>query len=189
MHKRIKAALLPAFASLGLASFGAQADGAPHALGWIEKTTIEPWGTEVKAKLDTGALTSSMHAENIEQYENDGETWVRFTVEVEDEASGDVVEQRFERPLYRDLTVRGAGGKEDRPVVLMKLCIGQTIYEEQFSLEDRDDMLYPVLLGRRTIQDLGPVDVTETFTRDPECGEDATVQAYDQKTYDDDIGD
>jgi hypothetical protein len=188
MHKRMKAALFPAFAVVGLTSLGAQADGASQTLGWIEKATIEPWGTEVKAKLDTGALTSSMHAENIEQYDNGGESWVRFTVEVEDEASGETVEQRFERPLFRELTVRGAGGKEDRSVVLMEICIGQDIYEEQFSLEDRDDMLYPLLLGRRTIQGLGPVDVTKTFTREPKCSEDSTVHIYADKEYDEDIG-
>lgn len=71
----------------------------------------------------------------------------------------------------------------------MKICIGQDIYEEQFSLENRDDMLYPMLLGRRTIQDLGPVDVTETFMHDPKCGEDSTVHGYGQKDYDEDIGD
>ncbi|MCO6441557.1 MAG: ATP-dependent zinc protease [Nitrococcus mobilis] len=48
--------------------------------------------------------------------------------------------------------VQGAGGEDHRRVVLIwKLCLGDTIYEEQFSLEDRDEMNYPILLGRRTI--------------------------------------
>jgi hypothetical protein len=172
-----------------LASPFAQADENAQSMGWVEKASLEPWGTVVKAKLDTGALTSSLQAEDIDIFEKNNEEWVRFTVEIEDETSDEVVERRFEQPLYRDLTVRGAGGKEERVVVLMNICIGERIYEEQFSLEDRDDMIYPVLLGRRTIQSLGPVDVTKTFTLDPACNEDTPVQKHSDKEYDEDIGD
>lgn len=141
----------------------------PTALGWVEKVRIAPEDIIVKAKLDTGAKTSSMHAENIERFERDGEEWVRFTVAVED-ADDNQVARTFERPLVRDLTVRGAAGKEDRPVVTMDVCIGHSEHTEQFSLNDRDDMVYPVLIGRRTIADLGAVDVERTFTTEPECG-------------------
>ena len=155
--------------------------------GWVEKATIEPWGVMVKAKLDSGALTSSMHAENIETFERDDEEWVRFDVEVEDEAKGDKVENTFERPLYRDLTVSGAGGRDTRPVV-MTLCMGGERYEEQFSLRDRDGMNYPVLLGRRTIQSLGVLDVRKTFQTSPDCAEDAPLHRYEDKEYSDRIG-
>ena len=156
--------------------------------GWVEWATIEPWGTQVKAKADTGALTSSMQAEDIDEFEKDGEDWVRFTVEVKDEAKGEAVSETFEKPIYRELVVHGAGGEDHRPVVLMKLCIGKTIYEEQFSLEDRDDLNYPILLGRRTIQSLGYIDVTKTFTREPRCTEASAVQRHEDKEADEDIG-
>lgn len=157
--------------------------------GWIENASIEPWGVQVKAKLDTGALTSSMHAEDIERFEQDGDDWVRFTVEVEDEATGDVVSREFEQPVFRNVRVRGAGGSERRPVVLMKICIGDTVYEEQFSLENRDDMLYPLLIGRRTLQHLGPVDVTRTFEHRLRCDDDSKVMAHDAEPDDEDIDD
>lgn len=70
----------------------------------------------------------------------------------------------------------------------MKVCIGNTIYEEQFSLEDRDDMIYPVLLGRRTIQMLGNIDVTKTFVSELECGKNAPVSLHRDKHNDEDIG-
>lgn len=57
--------------------------------GWVEKSTLEPWGVEVKAKLDSGALTSSMDARDIETFDKDGEEWVRFRLELVDEASGE----------------------------------------------------------------------------------------------------
>lgn len=156
--------------------------------GWVEKAEIEPWGVEVKAKLDSGALTSSMHAEHLERYQQDGEEWVRFTLEVVDEDSGERFSREIERPVFRNLIVRGAGGEERRPVVLVKLCLGDTVYEEQVSLNDRSDMLYPLLLGRRTIQHLGVLDVTRTFIHQPGCGDDAPFKAHDEQQTDEDIG-
>lgn len=141
--------------------------------GWVEKAQLVPWGVTLKAKLDTGALTSSMHATDIEQFEKDGEQWVRFTSRVEDERTDEVTKKQFERPLYRTLTVSGAGGKDKRPVVLLDVCMNDTIYQEQFSLRDRGDMVYPLLLGRRTIKHLGVIDVGKTFLNAPECDHDS----------------
>ena len=156
--------------------------------GWIEEVAMQPWDVEIKAKLDTGALTSSMHAEDIERFKRDGDVWVRFTVDFKDVDSGEQITTRIERPMYRDFIAVGAGGKDLRPVVLMKVCIGDTIYEEQFSLRNRDDMIYPVLLGRRTIQHLGAVDVTRTFLHEPGCDADSTVLSYSEQETDEDIG-
>lgn len=171
--------------SLWLLNGVAQAE---ETFGWIEKAKIKPWDIEVKAKLDSGALTSSIHAEAIESFERGGEEWVRFTIEVEDEDSDEQVSERVERPLFRHLTVSGAGGEDSRPVVLMKICMGERIYEEQFSLADRDDMLYPLLLGRRTIQHLGEIDITKTFLHEPVCDDDAPVVGYNEQADDEDIG-
>lgn len=146
--------------------------------GWVEDATIEPWGVQVKAKLDTGALTSSMHAQDIRLLQRDGQDWVAFSVRLRDQRSGEMVEKKFELPLYRDVEVRGAGGADSRPVVLMKVCVGDVIYEEQFSLRDRSNMIYPVLLGRRALQHMGPVDVTRTFVQALGCHAGSRVKAY-----------
>ncbi len=147
--------------------------------GWVEKATVEPWGVEVKAKLDSGALTSSLDARDIERFERDGEDWVRFRLKLEDEASGEAFSEWLELPLYRNLRLRGAGGIDRRPVVLMEVCLGDTVYEEQFSLRDRGDMNYPLLLGRRTIGHLGLLDVRDTFLTDPDCDDDSPLVAHD----------
>ena len=52
----------------------------------------------------------------------------------------------------------------------MQMCIGDQVYDEQFSLNDRDKMIYPVLIGRRTLEHLGAVDASRTFTLEPRCG-------------------
>lgn len=154
-------------------------DDADRVFGWVEKATLQPWGVEVKAKLDSGALTSSLDARDIEHFEKEGDDWVRFRLKLEDEASGETFTERMELPLYRDLRVRGAGGVDERPVVLMEVCLGDTVYEEQFSLRDREEMNYPLLLGRRSIGHLGLLDVRETFLTEPECGPDAPFVPHD----------
>jgi hypothetical protein len=141
----------------------------PQVLGWIEKGLILPEEIAVKFKLDSGALTSSMHAENIDRFKKDGDDWVRFTLELEDVDTDKKIEKRIEREVVRDIKVRGAGGAEKRPVVLMKVCLGNRTYEEQFSLNDRDKMNYPVLIGRRALEDIGLVDSSKTFTVEPDC--------------------
>ena len=68
-----------------------------------------------------------------------------------------------------DLRVRGAGGSEQRPVVRMDVCVAGERLNEEFSLRDRSNMHYPVLLGRRTLDRLGNVDSSRTFTTSPDC--------------------
>lgn len=161
--------------ALGLAGLLLSACVAPaladssQVLGWVEKGLIFPEKIAVKFKLDTGALTSSMHAENIDRFEKDGDDWVRFTLELEDVDTDKKTEKRLEREVVRDIKVRGAAGAEKRPVVLMKVCLGNRTYEEQFSLNDRDKMNYPVLIGRRALENIGSVDSSKTFTVEPDC--------------------
>lgn len=143
--------------------------GQPEIYGWIEEGRLLPENVTVKTKLDTGALTSSLDARELERFDRNGEPWVRFKVEVKDSDTGKQVSIPFERRVERNIKVRGAGGAEGRPVVMMQMCIGNQALDEQFSLNDRGDMLYPVLIGRRTLEHLGAVDVSRTFTHRPNC--------------------
>ncbi|WP_022962221.1 ATP-dependent zinc protease [Halopseudomonas pelagia] len=140
-------------------------------VGWIEKGRILPEHTAVKIKVDSGALTSSMHAVNIEDFKRKGKQWVRYDVPVKDADTGERIKLQFERPVFRRILVRGAGGEDRRPVVKMTICMGERVYEEQFSLRDRGDMTYPVLIGRRTIEHIGLIDVSRTFMLPLECSQ------------------
>ena len=51
----------------------------------------------------------------------------------------------------------------------MDVCLGGKVYREQFTLRDRQTLDYPVLLGRRTLEHLGPVDASKTQTAAPTC--------------------
>lgn len=137
--------------------------------GWIEEAKIYPEGVPVKAKLDTGALTSSMDAKDIEYFDKDGKKWVRFKVVARNSDTGSETVQQFERAVLRKVKVRGAGGADHRPVVSMQICLGNRMLNEEFSLRDRKKMIYPVLIGRKTLEHVGPVDVRRTFTQQPKC--------------------
>jgi len=152
---------------------------AKQVVGWIEKGLIMPEHTAVKIKVDSGALTSSMHAVNLENFEHKGKPWVRYDVPVKDADTGELVTMQFERPVFRRILVRGAGGSDRRPVVKMSICMGDQVYEEQFSLRDRGDMTYPVLIGRRTIEHIGLIDVSDTFLLKPSCSE----QEHEDERY------
>ncbi|GAB3476935.1 ATP-dependent zinc protease [Azotobacter salinestris] len=161
---------LPLMLLLSATALPVAAKTPERVFGWIEKGLIQPENIPVKMKLDTGALTSSLDAKDLQRFERDGDQWVRFNVEVTDRDSGKPIDSAFERRVLRSVKVRGAGGAERRPVVRMRICIGKRTYDEEFSLNDRSRMNYPVLIGRRTLGHLGLVDVSRTFTVDPECG-------------------
>lgn len=167
MHRLLK--ILSLAVLLGAPALPANAE--PRIYGWVENGLLLPENLPVKAKLDTGAQTSSLDAKDLRRFERDGEPWVRFTVEVKEEGKNRRV--TFERKVVRDVKVRGAGGEERRPVVLMSICIGERRYDEQFSLNNRSKMIYPVLIGRRTLEQMGVVDVSRTYTVQPACTGDA----------------
>ncbi len=138
--------------------------------GWVEYAIVMPAAAKVKVKLDSGALTSSMDARDIEIIRRDGKRWVRFVLHLEDRLTSEDVYRQMELPLKRIVRLRGAGGEDRRPTVEIPLCIGDKVYTEEFTLRDRDNMLYPVLLGRTTLQQLGGLlDVNATFTKLPSC--------------------
>lgn len=159
-------------------------------LGWIELAEFVDWGAVAKVKMDTGALSSSLHATDLEYFERKGTEWVRFKVKIKNqEGKKKWAQQTFERPVYRFVKVVSSNGEGSRrPSVLMKVCLGGKVYEEQFTLNDRSEMTYPVLLGRRTIEHLGFIDVTRTYTSRPQCKANAPVNTIEDRELSENIG-
>lgn len=136
-------------------------------MGWLESVFFRPWNVRMTAKLDTGANTSSLHAERIERFSRDGRKWVRFTL-VKNEDKKFVVE----RPVVRTANIKQHGkGSAQREVVMMVLCKNGREYDTEFTLVDRSNFSYPVLLGRSFLKNSVLVDASETFLfkaeRDP----------------------
>lgn len=127
--------------------------------GWREDVLINGVQEKLKAKLDTGALTSSVHAEEKELFERDGKKWVRFIVS--DPSLKKPVRTRIEAPLVRVARIKEPGGESSsREVVRLSFQIGDRKMRGEFTLNNRSNMLAPVLIGRNMIKDLGWVDPT-----------------------------
>lgn len=158
------------FVALILCSLLLSNSAAAKNLGWVEEGLILPEGISTKMKLDTGARTSSIDARSIERLEVNGKDWVGFVSEFENPETKKVVKFSFERPVVRRVELRGAGGIDHRITVNIQICVGDRALVEEFTLNNRSKMHYPVLLGRRTLEHLGPIDASKTFAVEPTCG-------------------
>ena len=153
---------------LPAASFARERDDSRvlELFGWIERVELLEGRLSIKAKLDTGAATSSLDASNIERFERDGKRWVRF--DVKDPETGDTLE--IEKPIARNVRiVRHDEPSQRRPVVKLDVCFGPFLREIEFSLVDRSNFIYPVLLGRNALESFALVDSGETFINYPSC--------------------
>lgn len=161
--------LLAGFVALGAWPRWAAAEaerGNKIILGYVEKVIISEHGFSVKARLDTGAQTSSLDARNIERFRRDGESFVRF--EVLDPDSGDTV--TLERPVERNVRIRQHGGSfMRRPVVKMWLCVADVMQQVEVNLTPRDEFLYPFLIGRSAMSGRIIVDPSQSLTAKPQC--------------------
>lgn len=132
-------------------------------LGWLEKIVLKPGDIVLRAKLDTGANTASIDAENIIFFEKDDQPWVRFAFlrNKRNDKPKKLVE--FERPLVRTEQIKEHFGEsQQRPVVTLQFCLHGTLFETEFNLVDRTNFKYPVLLGRRFLQKIALVDPEST---------------------------
>jgi hypothetical protein len=137
--------------------------------GWIEKVKIYPGALVVKAKLDTGARNSSLNAKIVEQFGQDGKTWIRF--EVYDHRGRKVT---FEKKIHRIAKIKLRSRKiQERPVVKLGICLGQIYKEVEINLVDRSYFNYQMLLGRNFLAGAFLVDSGTTFNTKPDCQKDA----------------
>jgi len=153
-----------------------KADGQPReriVMGWLESVVIEPWGVKLRAKLDTGAKTSSMHAQHIERFKRKGKVWVRFTLDDHDKQTNETKVFTMERPLIREARVKNEEGNPvPRPVVSVEFCLDGVMYDAEVTLADRSNFFYRVLLGRRFLKDVALVDPDATFlTKSSRCAD------------------
>jgi|GEM_PF-665561 len=135
--------------------------------GWVEWVCFQPETIQLKGKIDTGARTSSLHAYDMAEFERDGKKWVRF--HVEHQKTGELLE--VERPVVRFLKViQHEDEPQKRPVVEMEVRIGPFHEKAEFTLIDRSNFVYQVLVGRNFLKGLVLVDCEETFLLGKPCG-------------------
>lgn len=134
-------------------------------MGWREWVALPDLGLEaVKAKVDTGAATSSLHAGEVEELtrEGDGGPRVRFVVRpVPRDARLEVVATA---PLVGWRKVRSSNGQvEERPVVSTSLGLGPHLVVVELTLTRRDEMGFRMLLGRAALRRRFLVDPGRSF--------------------------
>jgi len=127
--------------------------------GWREWVALPSIGVDwVKAKIDTGARTSSLHAFDIE---DSGDT-VSFTVHPWQESESDAV--RVECPVFDRRTVRSSSGHtEERIVVLLDLVLVGREVTAELTLTNRDAMGFRMLIGREVLRQGFVVDSASSF--------------------------
>lgn len=137
----------------------------PRAVGWVEHVLVLPEKLTLKAKLDTGAQTTSVGASDITRFEQHGRPWVRFAIT--DRLGNAAV---LERPVVRTLKVKRSGSEdENRPVVLLALCLGGEFRDEAVTLSDRSNLLYTLLVGRSAMAGRFIVDSSRKYTAKQGC--------------------
>lgn len=107
-----------------------------------------PW---IKAKLDTGAQTSAIHAFNIEPFDRDGAEWVRFHIHPWQRTNDD--DAIVELPVQDRRRVRSSSGHVDeRFVVEMPLVLVGRAVNVEVTLTNRDEMGFRMLIGRQALR-------------------------------------
>ena len=135
-------------------------------VGWLEAVVFPDVGLRLVAKFDTGAKTSALDAEDIEPFERDGETWVRFKLR-QKKGSTDV--RPMEGRVVHEKGVRTAMGAQRRPTVALWVCVAGERRRVLFTLGSREAMNYRVILGRRAMEGRLAIDPARKFTTEPGC--------------------
>lgn len=136
-----------------------------QAVGWVEKILLTPANIVIHAKLDTGADYSSINATNLKRFKQEGEDWVRLSIR---NRYGHI--QTIERQVVRTAKIKRHGSESlSRSVIRMGLCIGSKYLEEEFTLANRSNFDYQVLVGRSFLAGNLLIDPAVTYTAEPNC--------------------
>jgi len=157
--------LLALFASLS-ASAAVTADRDLEIVGWVERARLIDPDVHLKAKLDTGAETSSLDVEIIKKFHKNNKRWVRFRL-IDRETGEEHVILR-ERIRTVSIVMHDAE-RQSRPVVRMKICIAGRTLDTEVSLIDRSEFTFPLLLGRSALETFALIDPGNTFLSTPDC--------------------
>lgn len=121
--------------------------------GWMECVGLPDLGLEqVKAKLDTGARTSAIHAQDIEHFERDGKPWVRFRT-LPDWDNPKLGFRTVESPVLQVRDIKNTSGiPEERLIIKTKAQFGKRSWTIDVSLADRTNMTFPMIIGRAALK-------------------------------------
>ena len=132
-------------------------------IGWREWVSLPDLGIDrIKVKVDTGARSSSLHAFDVEQFQRNGEDWVRFKVHPVQRRRSTVVQ--LESKMLDAREVRSSSGKASlRPVIVTSVDLHGFSWPVELTLANRDQMGFRMLLGRQAIRRRFLVDAGNSY--------------------------
>ncbi|MET0329919.1 MAG: RimK/LysX family protein [Dyella sp.] len=131
-------------------------------LGWRERLSLPGLGIAMlKAKLDTGARSCSLHVDSLDAFERDAVTWLRFGVST---GRSRLHPMQCEAPALDRRVVTDTGGRRtERWFIRSEIQLAGRRFMAEISLSDRQHMLFPMLLGRTALQGRFLVDPAQSY--------------------------
>jgi hypothetical protein len=130
-------------------------------VGAVEEVVLNPWGVSFPARIDTGADFSSLDAREIVVRNNVA------SFKLGKRFGG----QQLQLPVVDWRYIQTSMGTEKRPVVEISVCLGSKLFRTPVTLKDRSEMVYPFLVGRRTLNGKFLVDPSISRAAQPTCSD------------------
>ena len=116
----------------------------------------------IKVRVDSGAKTSALHAEQITPFEKEGEKWIRFIVHPIQRNTKGAIECEA-KIIDKRIVKSSTGTRESRYVINTEISLGDQVWTIELTLTNRDSMGYRMLLGREAMAGKLIVDPDEHF--------------------------
>lgn len=132
-------------------------------IGWREWVGLPDLGIKwIKAKVDTGARSSSLHALELEEFRRDGEEWVRFSIHPVQRKDEKTIQAEAKILEFR--SVRSSSGKAaTRPVIVTNVALLGSLWPVELTLANRESMGFRMLLGREAFRNRFVVDAGSSY--------------------------
>ena len=132
-------------------------------VGALENCDLPDLGiNNMPVRVDTGATTSSLHVDNIEEFEKDGKNWVRFDIHP-DIHNVEKIVTKTARLSSKKTVKSSTADTQRRAVIKTAFRLGGETWKIKLTLTDRSSMSYLMLLGREAMKDRIIVDPSLEF--------------------------
>lgn len=132
-------------------------------VGWREWLSLPELNVpHIKAKIDTGARTSALHAFSVNAYVKKGVHRVKFLIHPYQNRK-DIIKECDARIVDRRMVSDSGGHKERRYVILTSIQLGDSVWEVEITLTNRDTMKFRMLLGRTAMRGRVLVNPSRSF--------------------------
>ena len=137
------------------------------AIGWREWVALPQLDiSKIKAKVDTGARSSSLHAYDLRYYRRGQKEFVKFKVHPMQRNNKKVIQASAEVLEYRNIKSSN-GSVQKRPVVVTPVEIAGERWLIEITLANRDEMGFRMLLGRESVRGKVFIDPGKSFLTSP----------------------